>query len=70
METFFSGLNFHIYLLDYDMDGYLDIVLPNQVSNMLALVKNPGGQYWNKVQSFKEKLSMQVKERIQSEIAR
>jgi hypothetical protein len=33
METYFSGLNFHVYLLDYDGDGYLDIILPNFVSN-------------------------------------
>jgi hypothetical protein len=29
METFFSGLNFHLYLIDYDLDGHLDIVYVN-----------------------------------------
>jgi hypothetical protein len=29
METFFSGINFHIYTLDLDQDGFLDLIFPN-----------------------------------------
>jgi hypothetical protein len=42
METYFSGLNFHAYILDFDKDGYLDFVVPNFVSNRLEVVTNPG----------------------------
>lgn len=70
METYFSGLSFHIYITDYDRDGYLDFVLPNQVTNELSLVKNPGGQYWSKVQSIKDKMSIDSKEKIQNQIAK
>lgn len=69
MESYFSGLNFHAYILDFDKDGYLDFVLPNFVSNRLEIVANPGLQYWNRVTALKDRFSTQ-KERLQSEIAK
>jgi hypothetical protein len=35
METFFSGINFHMYSLDLDQDGFLDLIFPNQLTNQL-----------------------------------
>jgi hypothetical protein len=29
----FSGLSSHLYILDFDKDGYLDIILPNFLTN-------------------------------------
>jgi len=29
METLYSGLDFHLYIVDYDGDGALDIVYPD-----------------------------------------
>ena len=48
METY-KGPSFHIYIVDYDKDGYLDIVLPNIVNNTLVYLRNPGSAYWRKV---------------------
>jgi|LauGreDrversion4_2_1035121.scaffolds.fasta_scaffold179547_1 hypothetical protein len=70
METYFSGLSFHIYLIDFDMDGKLDFVLPNFLTNRLELLLNPGLVYWTKVQQLKEKYITISKERLQTEIGK
>lgn len=44
-----SGPPFHIYILDFDKDGYLDIALPNQLNNTIVYLRNPGSAYWRKV---------------------
>eukprot|EP00347_Sterkiella_histriomuscorum_P023392 403334809 len=44
-----SGPSFHIYIVDFDKDGYLDIVLPNTQTNKLVYLKNPGSAYWRKM---------------------
>ena len=43
---------FHIYLYDYDKDGYFDIVMPSQLANEVIYLKNPGSTYWHKVWSI------------------
>ena len=45
----YSGPSFHIYLVDFDKDGYIDIVLPNYLNNTLVYLRNPGSSYWRKV---------------------
>ena len=64
METFFSGLNFHLYCLDLDQDGFIDLVLPNQVSNQLQFVRNPGRAYWSKLLTLKDRYSQFSRERL------
>ncbi len=44
-----SGPSFNIYVTDFDKDGYLDIVLPNYITNQLVFLKNPGAAYWRKI---------------------
>lgn len=44
-----SALSFHLYILDYDKDGYLDIIFTNYITNKLVYVSNPGSDYWKKV---------------------
>ena len=48
----YSGPCFHIYIVDFDKDGYLDLVLPSFLSNSLVYLKNPGSAYWRKVSSI------------------
>lgn len=48
----FSGPSFHIYMVDFDKDGYIDIVLPNLLTNQLVYLKNPGSAYWRKISSI------------------
>lgn len=45
----YSAPNFHIYIIDYDKDGYLDIAIPNTINNTLVYLDNPGSTYWRKV---------------------
>jgi hypothetical protein len=47
-----SGPAFHIYIFDYDRDGYFDVVMASQVSNEIVYIKNPGSNYWHKVWSI------------------
>jgi hypothetical protein len=58
METMYSGLNFHMYLVDYDGDGYIDVVYPDQIRNQMLLVRNPGPAYWLKLATLKDKYAM------------
>ena len=44
-----SGSSFHIYVLDYDHDGYFDLALPNIPNNTLVYLRNPGSPYWRKL---------------------
>jgi hypothetical protein len=37
-----GGLCFHLYILDFDQDGYLDIIIPDKIENKLGYLKNPG----------------------------
>jgi hypothetical protein len=60
----YSGLDFHMYLLDYDGDGYLDIVYPDKLRNQIVFVRNPGSVYWIKMISLKDKYSMSSKDRL------
>ncbi len=48
----FSGLSSHLYIVDFDKDGYLDIVLPNFLTNSLVYLRNPGSAYWRKISSI------------------
>jgi len=43
-----SGLSFHIYLFDYDHDGFTDVMLPNFNSSSVISMRNPGADYWKK----------------------
>jgi hypothetical protein len=45
----YSGPSFHIYIVDFDEDGYIDLVLPNFVNNTMIYLKNPGSGYWRNV---------------------
>lgn len=47
-----SGPNFHIYVLDFDKDGYLDVAMPNHINNTLIYARNPGSAYWRKIGSL------------------
>lgn len=60
----YSGLDFHMYILDYDSDGFLDIVYPDKVKNQVILIRNPGQTYWSKVASIKDKYAMSSKDRL------
>ena len=44
-----SGPSFHIYMVDFDKDGYIDIVMPNKQNNSLVYLRNPGSAYWRKI---------------------
>ncbi len=68
METFYSGLSFHLYCLDMDMDGYLDVIVPSMVANQLQYVRNPGKAYWTKVGQVKDRFSQFSRDRLQREI--
>lgn len=68
MEAYYSSINFHLYLMDFDGDGRLDLVYPCQVTNAVTLLLNPGGGYWSKVQGLKDKYGYQSKERLQQEV--
>jgi len=46
----YSGPSFHLYLVDYDKDGWVDIVLPNFHSNVVVCLRNPGMEYWHQVE--------------------
>lgn len=48
----YSGAAHHIYILDFNRDGYLDIVLPNLVSNELVMLSNPGLAYWHRMDTI------------------
>lgn len=37
-----GSLCFHMYLADYDQDGYLDVILPQKKENRVGYLKNPG----------------------------
>jgi hypothetical protein len=49
----FSGVSFHLYIVDFDKDGYVDIVLPNFLNNTLVYLRNPGSAYWRKISDLK-----------------
>ena len=69
LETLYSGsLNFHMYLIDYDLDGHLDIVYPDKIRNQLILLRNGGSMYWNKVNQIKDKYALSSKDRLQREL--
>jgi hypothetical protein len=44
-----SSTSFHIYIVDFDQDGYIDVVMPNMLNNTLVYLKNPGSAYWRNV---------------------
>lgn len=48
----YSGPSTHIYILDYDKDGFMDIILPNQMTNDLILLRNPGYLYWRRTEGI------------------
>jgi hypothetical protein len=48
----YSGAAFHIYIFDYDHDGFIDIVLPNQIANELTWLRNPGTSYLHKLDTI------------------
>ena len=55
METYYSGLSFHLYIIDYDQDGYNDFVIPDLLGNQLVShIRNPGHAYWNKISHLKD----------------
>ena len=40
-------------MVDYDRDGFLDIVYPNYITKKVEYLRNPGGNssemYWHKI---------------------
>jgi hypothetical protein len=52
LEKYSGGPSFHLYIFDFDKDGYLDIALPNFINNTLVYLRNPGSTYWRKVGSI------------------
>ena len=41
-----SGLPFHMYIRDWNQDGYLDIILPVEATNSITQFQNPGKDLW------------------------
>ena len=33
-----GGINFHLYIFDYDGDGYLDVLLPNWLESSVGIL--------------------------------
>jgi len=34
-----GSLNFHVYIFDYDNDGFLDILIPNRLESSVGILK-------------------------------